>query len=451
MIGNLAARLADNLFVVVAAIPVLGIIIFVHELGHFIAAKLFGIHVPIFSFGFGRRLAGFKWGDTDCRLSLIPLGGYVKLEGEPDDQLSESVTPSDSEHAFINKPRWQRIVVYVAGPAMNVVLAILVMTVLFTVGYAEFSLLKARPLLGAVEAGQAAAQAGLLAGDEIVAVDGRPVASWEELTYGIAVRPNALIKIRYRRQDQEQETQVRSTTRERTGYIGIMPPISIQALIAHQPAERAGLQVDDAFLFIDAKPISSVEDVLKAIQGSGGKAIDVRVFRQGRILDILVQPVSDGGSFKIGVQPGPGRMVETRYRFDRAVVVASQRTWEMTAQVFDVLGRLITRRLSVGNMSGPLGIAQASGTYLRLGPSAYFGFIAFVSVNVGLLNLILPLVPLDGGHILLLLIEGIARRDINERVKYWIMNAGLVVVLALIVVVLYSDVSRTALFGKYLP
>jgi regulator of sigma E protease len=230
-----------------------------------------------------------------------------------------------------------------------------------------------------------------------------------------------------------------------------MPPVYIQRLTEDRPAAKAGLHVDDAILVIDGKQILGAADVSSTIQASNGKPVSLHVSRDGRLLDFTVQPLQQGASFVIGVEIGSGRMVASRYGPARATLTACRRTWEMTTQIFDVLGRLLTFRLSMRTMAGPLGIAQASGSAARQGGASLFGFIAFVSVNVGLLNLILPLVPLDGGHILLLLIEGIARRDINERIKYWIMNAGLVVVLALIVVVLYSDVSRTAWFGKYLP
>ena len=198
-----------------AFVFVLGVIIFVHEFGHFITAKAFGIKVFIFSFGFGKRLFGFKWGGTDCRVSLVPLGGYVKLEGEPDDRLSENAPRDvrvqgdgtlvrvDSPNYFLNRPRWQRFLVYMAGPFMNAVLTVAVMTVFHMIGFGVDATLYDPPVIGTVEQGSPAAAAGLKPGDEIRAIDGHPLVTWEETLFKIWLRPDATVRVRIRRGGEE--------------------------------------------------------------------------------------------------------------------------------------------------------------------------------------------------------------------------------------------------------
>src|SRR5688500_15030468 len=182
-----------------AFIVVLGLMIFFHEFGHFITAKAFGMRVFIFSFGFGRRLVGFKWGDTDCRVSLIPLGGYVKLEGEQDDLLSEDVSGRGDGRDFISRPRWQRFIVYLAGPFMNGVLAVAVFTALYMAGFGVDASRYDRPIVGAVQPASPAEAAGLQPGDEILAIDGKPLSNWEEVVYDVALRPDRELRLRVRR------------------------------------------------------------------------------------------------------------------------------------------------------------------------------------------------------------------------------------------------------------
>src|SRR5688572_30318889 len=226
---------------------VLGIIIFVHEFGHFITAKAFGMRVFIFSFGFGKRLAGFKWGDTDCRLSLIPLGGYVKLEGEPDDLASEEAPARGDSRDFLNRPRWQRFIVYLAGPFMNGVLAVAVFTALYMAGFGVDASRYDRPIIGAVLSGSTAEAAGLRPGDEILAIDDKPQANWEGVFYEVALRPDRDLKLRIRHDGREMDVTVRSTSQppHRMGEIGVAPVVRIGELLPGDPAHKAGLQVDD--------------------------------------------------------------------------------------------------------------------------------------------------------------------------------------------------------------
>jgi regulator of sigma E protease len=444
MMANLPTTMAAFLFV-------LGIIIFVHELGHFAVAKLFGIRVFIFSFGFGKRLLGVKRGETDYRLSLVPLGGYVKLEGEPDDALSEDTSARGDGRDFLSRPRWQRFLVYVAGPAMNVALTVSLLWGLHVIGFGEPSSLSASPVIGAVDPDLPGAQAGLEPGDEILSIDGERTGTWFDVIYRTRLSPSRSLRLVYRRGEASHEIEIRpaATGAERMGTIGVHPMVHILAVSPGAPAAAAGLMADDAILAIDGRPIRTAEDVAPAIGASRGRAAQMRIHRAGRIRDLAVTPRDDGGVPRIGVTVGE-RLVVRKYGPVQAVGVAFRRTGEMTRQIFDVLGRLLTGRVSVRSMAGPVGIARESGNAARQGGLALFGFVAFISLNVGVLNLF-PLTPLDGGHMLLLAAEGTIRRDLSLRVKTWIMNTGAAMLFALIALVLYADLSKTSWLGRFLP
>jgi regulator of sigma E protease len=443
-----------------AFVIVLGIIIFVHEFGHFITAKLFGMRVFIFSFGFGKRLLGFKWGDTDCRLSLVPLGWYVKLEGEPDDHLSESqqvaalsdgeMVRVDNPNYFTNRPRWQRILVYLAGPAMNVVLTVVVMTVLYMsgVGGVLEGTLYDRPVIGMVEAGSGAATAGILPGDEIAAIDGAKVPTWEDALYKIALRPDTTVRLRMLRAGSESDIEVQSTSmgREKAGTIGVFPLVRVGQLSPGAPAEQAGVKTDDGILAVGGQSLRTFADIPPIVARFAGKPLDLRLLRDGRVLDLTLTPRTIEGAPRIGIAP---KTVVRQFGFFRSVKESIRWTWGQTKLTIETIQRLLTGGLSPQSMMGPLGIAKASGSTAREGLSPFFFLIAMISIQVGILNLF-PLAPLDGGHLAILLVESAVRRDFSETVKAWVLNAGALVIFGLIGVVLYSDFSKTWL-GKYLP
>jgi regulator of sigma E protease len=432
-----------------AFVVALGVIIFVHEFGHFITAKAFGMRVYIFSFGFGRRLLGFKWGDTDCRLSLIPLGGYVKLEGEAEDHLSEDTSQRGDGRDFATRPRWQRFLVYLAGPIMNAALTIGVLTVFHMIGFGVDAALYDQPIVGAVEPASPAATAGLQPGDEILAIDGHRVVTWEEALYKIWIRPDAPVTLRLRHGGQESDVSLVSTSTgpEKAGKIGVTPLVRIGSVVPGSAAEAAGLKPNDGLLRVGGEPIRSFGDVPPLVQASKGKPLQLELYRDGRVVEASATPKQAGAGPQLGIG---SKTVIKRFGFFRSVEESTLWAWAQTKLTFETLSRLLTGRLSPKSMMGPLGIAKASGEKAREGPGPYFFLIAIISLQVGILNLF-PLAPLDGGHLAIIAAEGLVRRDFSIAVKAWIMNAGALVIFLLIGVVLYSDLSKTSWLGRYLP
>ena len=326
---------------VLSFVLVLGIIIFVHELGHLLVAKAFGIRAFVFSLGFGKRLAGFQWGDTDCRVSLIPLGGYVKLEGEPGDHLSEDTSTLGDGRDFLSRPRWQRFLVYLAGPAMNAVLAISIFTGLYMVGFEEPSSLSLPPVVGAVQPGSPAEAAGLQPGDLVLTVDEQPQPTWGELAYSPLIRPDADLRLRIRRDGADRQVSLRSTaTPEKTGDIGIRPFSFVQVVTPGGAAEQAGLRPGDAIAAVGSTPIRSPEDVRPAVVAAGTSAVVVRVYRDGQFLDLGMTPRDSGSGPMIGVQIGE-KLVVKQYPLVHAVRAAVARSWDETRRLGEVLVRLL--------------------------------------------------------------------------------------------------------------
>ena len=295
-------------------------------------------------------------------------------------------------------------------------------------------------MIGAVDSGSPAERAGLVPGDEIVSIDGKPIPSWEDATYQIVLRPEQELKLRLRREGAERELSVRSETQtvQKIGSIGVHPLVRIGQVLPGTPAEAAGFRPEDAILSIDGKPIKEFTDVLPAVSSSAGRSLTFRLWRSGQLIDVPVTPRDSGQGFKVGL--GPWFIVK-KFGPVEAVREALAWTWKQVTLTFDVIGRLLTARLSPKTMMGPLGIAQASGDAARSGTGSLLFLVAVISLQVGILNLF-PLAPLDGGHLAIIAVEGVARRDLSPTVKNWIMNAGAAMIFLLIGLVLYSDISK---------
>jgi len=420
-----------------AFIFALGVIIFVHEAGHLLVAKAFGMRVLAFSLGFGKRLWGFKRGETDYRLSLIPLGGYVKLSGE---DLGES--DRNDPRDFLNQPRWQRILVYLAGPGMNAVFSVLVIAALFMVGIEVPSLQSVPSVVGTAEAGSPGEAAGLLPGDRIVTVGGKETDHWQDVVFEVMTaidRPLAFEIERDGARKTMTVTPVKPADFE-FGDAGIYPKLlpRVGELIAGGAAAAAGFRVGDEIRSIDGRGLASPGEFVTYIEEHLGQTVKVEVLRDGEHHVIPVVPADQGGKGKIGVR----LTIAQRFPPLQALRESVRFNIDIARQSLAVIGKIFTREVKAKNaLAGPIEIAAQSGAAARSGFKNLFYLMGVLSLSIGLLNLF-PIPILDGGNIAILLVESIARRDLSIGVKERIAQVGFALVVLLMVTVLFFDLSK---------
>lgn len=424
---------------------VLGPLVFFHELGHFLAARYFGIGTPIFSFGFGPRLFGIRRGGTDYRFSLIPLGGYVSMQG---DETATERTGAPEE--FLSRPRWQRFVVYLAGPAFNIVLAILVGTVMFSLyGKDEIHTPTTFPTVAEVEAGSTSAAAGIRVGDKLVSIAGRDARDTQVQVDEVVLSPGTTKAIEIEREG-ARLTLPLDTGRDPRYHLGdpgwrlyqeSPGAPRIETVLAGEPADKAGLRRGDLVLGIDErKPVGEVE--LRALlSASAGREVRLLVERDGRELTLPVTPRDDGGRGRIGVEFRMAGRVHRDLNLAQAFAASVDMNWGVTQSVFLTLKKLFRAEISVRAFSGPIEIARVSREAVR-GFEPFLAFMALISLQLGILNL-MPIPVLDGGHILILALEGVARRDFSDKLKERVIMAGFVFLVAFFGVVIYFDVIKT--------
>ena len=419
-----------------AFIFALGIIIFVHESGHYLAAKGFGMRVLTFSLGFGKRLWGFQRGETEYRLAALPLGGYVKLSGE------EPGEGGDDPRDFPNRPRWQRIVVYLAGPAMNAVLAVLLVAVLFMVGIEVPALQNIPTEVGTVEPGSPGAAAGILPGDDVVAVNGKAVERWQEVAFAVMTSVGREVALELERDGRRLTVRVvpQKLPEVDLGDAGIYPRVlpRIARVVPGSPAESAGLQLGDEVRGVDGRRLANPAEFVEYIEGKRGVEVRVEVLRGGAPLTLAVVPADQDGKGKIGV----GLSIAQRYGPWRALVESVRFNGEIAHQSLVVVGKIFTREVKARSaLAGPIEIAAQSGAAARSGLKNLAYLIAVISVSIGLLNLF-PVPLLDGGQILLLLVESVIRRDLPLALKERINQVGLVLIVLLMATVLVFDITK---------
>jgi len=427
----------DILTNVLAFAFALGVIIVVHEAGHLMVAKAFGVRVLTFSVGFGRRLWGFRRGETEYRISAVPLGGYVRLGGENPDEVT------GDPREFLNKPRWQRILVYLAGPAMNVLLAIVLFAALFMVGIEVMNLPDMPPLIGGVEEASSAAQAGLRRGDLILRVKGEPVDNWQDVALALLGSPEKPVPLVIRRDGkilQATVTPRRVPKYEMGDFAGLLPSLRPQIIqvFSGEPAAAAGFRPGDEVRAVDGRPIADSLAFVEAIGQRPGQRVEVQVVRDGKPLTLAVVPKDQGGTGKIGVQIG----FFQRYGPARAVVESVRYNVQMVRDTFKILGKIFSRELSPrGALAGPIEIAAQSGAAARSGFKYLLHLMGFISISIAIMNL-MPIPILDGGQIFILLVEGVIRRDLSLRLKEMISQVGFVMILLLMFVVIYFDLMK---------
>ena len=440
---------------------VLGVMIFVHELGHFTAAKWFGVRVLTFSLGFGKRLFGFKIGDTDYRVSLLPLGGYVKMAGEepsdsvisgsenPESSGAASATPDDDPGKFLSKPRWQRFVVIAMGPAMNIAMALAVLTCLYRYHFQKPAYEEQPARVGALEPGSPAAEAGLMPGDLILRLDRIRNPKWEDLVPKVLTSAGQTIPIDVLRDGHQIELKItpKATKQDQVGYIGVDPyqPAIIAEVEPGLPAGRAGLRPGDQIVAVNGLKAYSYPSVQQEIQAANGKEVDVTVERQGKEFHVRLKPVytevPGGKIWRMGVR-FPNDYVAREIPWSQAFASAVDFNLRNSLLTFDVLGKILTRHMSPRSLSGPIGIAQISGAAFRAGFPELLMIVSFISLQLGIFNLV-PIPILDGGAILLLLIETVIRRDLSIAFKERFLQVGMAFLLILAVFLVYNDIVKT--------
>ena len=419
----------------------IGVMIMVHELGHFWAARFFDVKVETFSFGFGPRLFGFRRGDTDFRFSLILFGGYVKMLGE---QPGETV---DDPRSFLAKPRWQRLIIVFAGPAMNIALAVALLTGLYMVKYPKPP--DSEPgTIGYVAPGSPAAEAGIRPGDRIVEIGGVENPEWDDILLKEFASAKQPLHVTVERDGQRMEFTLTPILDERTGvgYAGWSEEqeIEVAGLIEGMAAERAGLQPGDILISVNGKPVRSARGIQEVIRESGGKPVEVIYSRNGQRGKVVLEPeitTMDGEErYMIGVELRR-RLTYTKLAFPEALAESVRHNLRSATLIFRFLQGLIERRMSPKSLEGPIRIAQLSGDAAREGAFAFIGLMAMVSLNLAVFNL-LPIPILDGGVILLLLIEMAMGRDLSLPVKEAVIKFGFVVLMIVVVFVLYNDIQK---------
>jgi regulator of sigma E protease len=426
---------------------VLGFMILIHEFGHYAAAKYFGVRVEVFSIGFGKRLFGFKKGETDYRISAIPLGGYVKMSGENpmDDRTGD---PGE----FLSHPRWQRFIVALAGPAMNVMLAVALLTGVYMVHYEYPVVLDEPAVVGWVNPNTPAEKAGIQRGDKIVGVEEIKNPNWEQVDVKAALNPNQPLKFGIERDGKVMEKVLvpEPFGPNQYGDIGWVPKESSVPLtvVEHgMPAENAGLRVGDQILTANGQEIPALQALVQMLNRTKDQPLEIVVLRNGQKQTFTVKPALDTrGSaqeprYRIGIASVPTKVV--KLNFADALKRSLSDNKKSSFLILELLQKMVQRKVSMRQVDGPIGIGSAVGAAAREeGWTPLLLISAAISLNLGIMNL-LPIPILDGGVILLLFIESLMQREISLPIKERIYQAAFVFLVLFAVMVIYNDLVKT--------
>jgi regulator of sigma E protease len=435
---------------ILGIVLVLGVMILVHEWGHFIVARLFGVRVDVFSIGFGPRLFGWKRGTTDYRLSALPFGGYVRMAGQDLSEVdSGDVAPTGSQDELMSKPRWQRALISFAGPAVNLIMPILLLGGFFWIkGMPYSSFLDETPVIATMKANDPLANAGVTVGDRITEVNGIATPSWEKVFEALNdVRLESVYRVTVEHQGTRRV--IEATGKEllqadAPGHYPLVVPVVTQP-IRGLGAQRAGMKRGDLIVSVNGTRITNWIEFKDMILNFNGNPLVTVVKRNGQLVTLKLEPQSmvgeDGkANFRLGVG-AEERWSYKKMTFGTAMQNASASTWYGLKQLLGVVGRLFAGRQSVKLLLGPVGIIDQAGQAVQEGTFAVINLMAIISLNLGILNL-LPIPILDGGNILLLTMEGIRRRDFSLAFKERFVQVGLVLILVLFGYAMYNDVAR---------
>jgi len=455
------------LVTIVAFIVLIGVMVVVHEFGHFVVAKLCGVRVEAFSFGFGPRLFGYKYGDTDYKVCLLPLGGFVKMTGEAAEQNLEAPGADTAELAddpgnLLAHPRWQRMLIGFAGPFANFVLAFVLMVFYFHFINEVPSVEVKTTTIEWVIPGSVAAQAGLETGDVVLHFDTADKPDWEMIGERLALNANQAVPITVERGGKTLNLLLRVPAAAKSDDFdfsdaGILPeyvssPIAVHEVIPGTPAEQAGIRAGDAIQSVDGHAFHFVLTLQAYMKAGQGKPMSVVLLRNGVTLPpVVATPAKADSVWRLGFVAAA---IPVRYEplpLNKAVAKSTAFCSDKSFLIVDVLGRLFTRKVSVNQLQGPVGIARMAGDAAETKDwVSKFGLAAAISLNLGIINL-LPFPILDGGMILFLLIESVLRHDININVKERIYQAAFVVIVAFFAFVIFNDVTRLPIFAHLKP
>lgn len=449
----------DLLFTLLATVVALGLLVTIHEYGHFWVARRCGVKVLRFSIGFGSAL--YRWHDkrgTEFVIAAIPLGGYVKMLDEREGPVDEA----ELGQAFNRKDVKKRIAIVAAGPIANFLLAIVAFWIVAVVGITTLA-----PVLGPVEPDSVAARAGLVEGLEVVEVDGVETRSWQDVNLQLIRRLGETGQMQVMAIDGPGATPQSYTLvlndwlrgadqPDPIGALGLtswrpeVPPL-LGEISAGGAAEAAGLRSGDLIVSIDGEPVDNwLAQVVPAIQGSPGQPLEITVERDGQPMSLSVTPQAreqDGkvsGFIGAGVAAfeWPEHMIRSiDYNPLVAIPFAAAKTWDMTILTLDSLKKMLTGLVSAKNLSGPITIAKVAGASAKSGPESFLNFIAYLSISLGVLNL-LPIPVLDGGHLVYYTAEWIRGKPLSERIQAWGLQIGLTLIVGVMLFAVYNDISR---------
>ncbi len=421
---------------ILAFLALIGVLVWFHELGHFLFAKLFGVRVEGFSIGFGPVLLSKKWGETEYSISAVPLGGFVKLYGEED--------AVDDPRAFSSKKNYQKIFIAFAGPLFNFLLAILVFSLIFVVGRPTPSYVLKEPLVGYVVENSPAQKLGLQEGDLLLEINGKKVSTWKDVEAAVL---ESILKKEWKVDILRNSQRVILSGKvdlSKAGSFGAEPYIApiVGRVLPGSPAEQVGIKEGDEILEVDGQKVKSWYSAAYYIKSAKENVIRLKIRRDGQIFEKLVVPVKDKntGIPIIGVSPRI-EVVKVKEPLGKAVFESLEKTKDLTVLSLKAVWGLITGGLSVKTLGGPIAIAQLAGESAQQGLIAFLGMMAFISVQLAVFNLI-PLPVLDGGLILLFLIESIRRKPLSPRFKENWQKVGFAIIIALSAFVILNDIVR---------
>jgi regulator of sigma E protease len=447
---------------IISAIVLLGVIIFVHEFGHFVFAKALGVKVERFSLGFGPKLFGFQIGETEYRVSAVPLGGYVKMLGEnpEEDEDAPPLSEEDQRRSFGAKRVWRRAAIVFAGPFFNVAFAVVVFIFIYMAGVPV-----PYPDIGVVDDKSPAQQAGLKPGDRVLAIDGRNIDSYDEIEAAVQDSAGKPLAFRVKRGDKELDLTVtpeltsgRNLFGEtvQAGSIGaqmFLPP-QVGQVMGGTPAESAGLEKGDVFVRIDGKQIETWQDMTYIVHSSPGKKLHFVIKRGDRTIEKDITPEASmppGAESEIGligIRAQANTFIHT-FGVMEAVKRGFGKTVDLSVLTVVAVVKLVQRVIPADTLGGPILIVQMAGQQAGEGVRNFFSFMALISVNLGIINLF-PIPILDGGHLLFFGIEAVRRRPLAERTIIVAQKVGLVLILMIMAFAIYNDVVRVVT-GKGMP